>query len=202
MKNFEPQSFDTPRVVDVVSAWGAIPSILKDLIEQFKIKTSSALEFGVERGYSLSALANYFTKVTGVDKFFDKEGFRLEDVRKLMKEFKNIRLVKSSFEDFILKDKKTYDLIHIDIFHSYESTFQCGDWSCAHADCVIFHDTISYPNIMRAVTDLATKNNFTFYNYPHDKGLGILIKNKLDRFDFSPLANVLLVCDPKDIRVK
>jgi hypothetical protein len=202
MKNYEPQSFDTPKVVDVVSAWGNIPRILGDMIEQFKIKTDSALEFGVERGYSISALSCYFKKVTGVDKFYDKEGFTFEDVRKTLREYKNIRLIKSSFEDYIQKDKKTYDLIHIDIFHSYESTFECGDWSCAHASCIIFHDTISYPEVMRAVGNLAIKNNFLFYNYPHDKGLGILIKHKTDTFDFTPLADKLLVCKVEDIRVK
>lgn len=51
------------------SAWGDIPTILLDIIERFDIKRDKALEFGVEFGYSTSAIANYFDKVVGVDTF-------------------------------------------------------------------------------------------------------------------------------------
>ena len=67
--NYEPNKRETPRLANVGSAWGNIPTILKDIIERFDIKTESAIEFGVEYGYSTSALSNYFENVTGVDIF-------------------------------------------------------------------------------------------------------------------------------------
>ena len=66
-------------------------------------------------------------------------------------------------------------MIHIDIIHKYNETYGCGDWALQHAPCVLFHDTLM-PEVMSAVSDLAIKHGFTFYNYPSGGGLGILIK--------------------------
>ena len=67
--NYVPKIRDTPKLVNVINAWGDIPTIIKDIIVTFNINPQTALEFGVEYGYSTSALANYFTKVIGVDTF-------------------------------------------------------------------------------------------------------------------------------------
>ena len=61
---FTPQTREWPKMATQhPSAWGNIPTIFKDLIERSGIKTEKAIEFGVEFGYSTSALANYFNIV-------------------------------------------------------------------------------------------------------------------------------------------
>ena len=69
-----------------------------------------------------------------------------------------------------------YNLAHVDIVHTYEDTFNCGDWCLEHSDVVIFHDTLSFPEVFRACQDLSIKHNLTFYNYEASHGLGILVK--------------------------
>ena len=183
MIEYSPQILDSPTVIGVVSAWGNIPTILKDIITRFNIKTDIALEFGVEEGYSTTALAYYFKKVIGVDTFrndcWDNSLERASQylrVVELLRDFTNIVLVESRFEDYIKTDNTRYDLIHIDIIHDYRSTFECGEWAVQHSDCVIFHDTESFVAVKQAVTSLSEKYNFEFYNYPYDNGLGILVK--------------------------
>jgi predicted O-methyltransferase YrrM len=176
MIEYKPKIYDNPKVINLVSAWGKIPTILKDIIINFNLKTESALEFGVERGYSTTAIAYYFKHVIGVDPFHRREGFTFIDVKELLKDYKNIELFEAKFEDFILNENRKFDLIHIDIIHEYNPTFNCGEWALQHSNCVIFHDTMSFTAVMRAVVDLSVKYNFEFYNYPCDNGLGILIK--------------------------
>jgi hypothetical protein len=69
-------------------------------------------------------------------------------------------------------------LIHIDIIHSYRCTYDCGEWAMRHADCVIFHDVVSFPEVHQAVEDLALKYGFVNYIYPYNNGLGISVKIK------------------------
>ena len=100
-----PKVRDTPSVVKVVSAWCDIPTILKDIIVTFNINPQTALEFGVEYGYSTSALANYFTKVIGVDTFMGdihsntKRNHYKVTKRTLKNRYKNIQLIQSSYQD-------------------------------------------------------------------------------------------------------
>jgi hypothetical protein len=56
-----------PKLIDVPSAWKGLESILLDLIERFRIPRNTALEFGVDYGYSTVALSNYFSRVIAVD---------------------------------------------------------------------------------------------------------------------------------------
>ena len=58
-------------------------------------------------------------------------------------------------------------------------TFECGEWAIKHSKCVIFHDTLSFREIMRVCEDLSIKHNLEFYNYGESHGLGILINNSL-----------------------
>ena len=163
------------------SAWGDIPTILVDIIERFKINPKTALEFGTEYGYSTSALANYFESVTGVDVYVGdtQTGIKkdhYEYTKKCLSKWENINLIKSDYRDFIKTNNDHYDLIHIDILHTYDATFGCGDWALMHSDIVIFHDTESFPIIKQVCKDLSTKHNFEFYNYVPSHGLGILVK--------------------------
>lgn len=89
--------------------------------------------------------------------------------------FKNIQLVRSDYRDWIMRDDTAYDLIHVDIVHTYIDTFNCGLWSVEHAKCVLFHDTLSFPTVKQAVTDIARKTDRRFYNFGESHGLGILV---------------------------
>ncbi len=184
MIEYVPKVRDTPKLVKVISAWGDIPTILKDIITTFNVNPQIALEFGVEYGYSTSALANYFTKVIGVDTFTgDIHSYIKRDHSKMtlfvLKDYTNIELVKSNYQDFIKNNNNIYDLIHIDIVHTYNETYECGEWAVNHSKVVIFHDTISFDEVKKVCYDLSTKYGLEFYNYPDSHGLGILINNSI-----------------------
>jgi cephalosporin hydroxylase len=194
MKTYIPQTKDYPKLASLYpSAWGDIPTIIKDIIDRFNIKPNSAIEFGVEYGYSTSTFANYFNNVTGVDIFTGDihAGFKgdiYESTKTNLKEFQNINLIKQDYKDFIIEnDSNYYDLSHIDIIHTYEDTYRCGEWCVKHSDVILFHDTMSFPEVYKVCVDLATKYNLDFFNYENSYGLGILahkkkiiIPNKID----------------------
>jgi len=180
--NYIPSKIILPeRLIQSKSqAWVGLERILLDIIEYSRIRQNSALEFGVEFGYSTSALANYFKTVTGVDIFTgDVHAGHYGDIFDLtkhnLKEFENIELIKSDYKDYIKNNENRFDLIHVDIIHTYEDTYTCGLWSAQHSDCTIFHDTQSFPNVKKAVADIAKKTNKKFYNYRKCNGLGIVI---------------------------
>lgn len=180
--NYLPEKFYTPpRLIQSKSkAWVGLEKIILDIIEFSDIKTDSALEFGVEFGYSTSALANYFRSVTGVDIFTGDHhaghhGDILETTRNSLSEFKNITLVRADYKDFIKENFSYFDLIHVDIIHTYEDTFNCGLWSAQHSKCTIFHDTESFPEVKKAVAAIARITKKKFYNYRKCNGLGILV---------------------------
>lgn len=175
MLEYIPEILDDPKIVDYYSAWGNIPTILKDIILRFNIRQNIALEFGVGGGYSTSALANYFEKVIGIDHFIWEPG-GIEKVKETLKDYNNIFLYQNRWEEFILLNDNNYDLIHIDIEHNFADTFNCGEWSVCHSDCVIFHDTESFYEVKKACEALSKKYDLKFYNYQHDCGLGILVK--------------------------
>ena len=169
-----------PRVLPVATAWKGIESILGDLIERFHVGSSRCLEFGVEFGYSTAALSCFFRKVTGVDLFIgDKHTVNRNDIyaetSESLSQFPNIQLVRSDYRDWIARDKNNYDLIHVDIVHTYRDTFTCGLWSARHAPCVLFHDTVSFPAVRRAVSAVARLTGKSFYNFEESNGLGILV---------------------------
>lgn len=179
IKNYKPSKFGNPKKLPIISAWAGLEAIIPDIIQTFKIAPGRALEFGVEYGYSTYALAQYFDKVIGVDTFQGDEHagvheIDMEAIQSVMPP--NVLLIKSNYKDY--QDDEKYDMIHIDIVHTYKDTFECGDWSMKHSDLVIFHDTQSFPEVKRAVEDLATKYGAEFYNYPFFNGLGILCKSQ------------------------
>jgi hypothetical protein len=169
-----------PRVLPVKTAWKGIESILADLIRQFNVGRQRCLEFGVEFGYSTAALSCFFDEVTGVDLFTgDKHTVNRSDIfaetSARLSGFPNVHLVRSDYCDWIAHDQGDYDLIHVDIVHTYKDTFTCGLWSVRHAPCVLFHDTVSFPAVKRAVAAVARSTGRTFYNFEESNGLGILV---------------------------
>lgn len=180
--DYVPSNRDTPKLIEnIPTAWGDIPTILKSVIEEFKIGNRKAIEFGVQYGYSTSALANYFEEVVGIDTFIGDIHAGIEDnfferTKNNLKDYSNITLIESSYQDYISNRVEQCDLIHIDIVHTYEDTYACGEWAVNNANAVIFHDTESFPDVRKACLHLAEKYNLKFYNYRPSHGLGILIK--------------------------
>ncbi|MBL7858078.1 MAG: class I SAM-dependent methyltransferase [Cyclobacteriaceae bacterium] len=179
--NYKPTKLVTPtRLIQSRSqAWVGLEKILFDIIEFSGIKTNSAVEFGVEFGYSTAALANFFKQVTGVDIFTGDEhaghyGDIYAETSNNLKDFPNITLIKADYKDYITSANDTFDLVHVDIIHTYDDTYACGLWGAQHSSCTIFHDTQSYPDVKRAVADIAKKTNKKFYNYRKCNGLGIV----------------------------
>lgn len=168
------------RRLDTVSAWAGIEDILLDIIERFNLKTDRALEFGVEFGFSSAALSSYFDQVTGVDTF---EGDRhtktirdfFAETRQRLAPFQNIQLIRSNYQDFVQTDHGFFDLIHVDIIHTFADTYACGMWSAQHSTCTIFHDTESFSAVKQAVREIARDTGKTFYNFKECHGLGILV---------------------------
>jgi hypothetical protein len=168
------------RVLQVGSAWKGIESILSDLIEKFEVKTDRCLEFGVDYGYSTVALSSFFDNVVGVDTFVgDKHMGSIRDIyadtRDRLSSFKNIELKRNDYRDWILNDQSTYDLIQVDIIHTYSDTYTCGRWSAHRSKCVIFHDTQSFPAVKAAVTAIARETGKSFHEFKESNGLGILV---------------------------
>jgi len=184
MREYIPIKREEVKTVNVESGWGDIHTILLDIIERFGIKRGKALEFGVEWGYSTSAISNYFDQVIGVDTFLgDRHSGYKEDhyqkSKELLKDYSNIELIQSSYEDFIANDNDKYDLIHIDIIHDYKPILECSEWAVQRAPIVLIHDTGIFPEEIKVCYELRNKYDLEFWNYPHSNGLGILFNPKL-----------------------
>lgn len=168
------------RMLEIDSAWKGIESTLADIIGRFNIGTDRCLEFGVEHGYSTVALSSFFNSVIGVDTFVGDQHTQnyndiYNDTVKRLSPFPNIQLVRSDFRDWIKDDDSSYNLIHVDIVHTYAATFSCGLWSAIHSQCAIFHDTESFPAVKRAVAEISRRTGKVFYNFQECYGLGILV---------------------------
>jgi len=168
------------KTIQTTTAWKGLELIIEDILDQFNIDRGSCIEFGVEFGFSAVVFSNYFKKVTGVDIFIGDEhttfkGDHYDITKKSLTEFENIKLFRSDYKDWIKKDNNQYDFAHVDIIHNYKETYECGLWAVKHSQCCIFHDTESYPEVRRAVFDIAKKTGKKAYNYPYHYGLGIIV---------------------------
>ncbi|KAA6441317.1 class I SAM-dependent methyltransferase [Dyadobacter flavalbus] len=181
---YKPVKLSKPKkMLEIVSAWKGLEMIIADIIERFGLKNESCIEFGVEFGYSAVVFSNYFKSVTGVDTFegdihTENKAEHFQETSNRLAEYQNIVLVKSDYRDWIKRDNKRYDLAHVDIVHNYKETFECGLWAAQHSSCTIFHDTESFPEVRRAVKDIAAETGQKLYNYPYHYGLGILVDKK------------------------
>ena len=180
--NYVPKKIIVPKklIQSKSQAWVGLEKIIVDIIEFTRIEKNTALEFGVEFGYSTAVFANYFKKVTGVDIFTgDEHAGHHGDIYEMTKfnlaDFENIELIKSDYRDYIKSEDHFFDLIHVDIIHTYEDTYACGLWSAQHSKCTLFHDTQSFSDVKKAVADIAYKTGKKFYNYRECNGLGIIV---------------------------
>jgi len=191
MINYVPTIFDDPKCVQVTSAWEPMRPVIKDIIKRFKLGKRSALEFGVERGYSTTVLANYFSRVLGVDPFNwtfgDGADRGFDAVKKLIAEWQNILLIQALANEFTrCFPYDQFDLIHIDIgyeTHCYETTMPAAEWAVRHSKCVLLHDIFSFPEIDQVCKELAAIHDLDYYGYSEPIGaagvvcgLGILIR--------------------------
>lgn len=176
-----PNRLEAPtRKLEIRSAWTGIENILSELIERFNINTDVCLEFGVEYGFSTVALSSYFNHVIGVDTFLgDKHTQNVHDIYQetvsRLSPFQNIELVRSDYRQFIQREQGYFGLIHVDIVHTFADTFACGLWSAQHSQCTIFHDTESFPQVKRAVSEIVRVTGKEFFNFRECNGLGILV---------------------------
>ena len=179
---YKPKVYRKPdKMIEVVSAWAGLELVIEDILDTFNIGRDNCIEFGVEFGYSSVVFSNYFKKVTGVDTFqgdqhTDNKEPHFEKTSKALSKFANIELIQSDYKDWIKKDQRSYDFAHVDIVHNYTETFECGIWAAAHSHCTIFHDTDSFPDVRKAVIDIAKKLGKRAFNYPKHYGLGIIVE--------------------------
>jgi len=170
------------KVYSCPSAWLGLERYIAEIMHDFKIQNNIALEFGVDRGYSTSVFSNFFKRVIGVDTFEsdkhanNKMNNLYEQTKNNLQHFPNVELIKDNFYNFIKKNNNHYNLIHVDIVHEYQPTFDCAEWSLLHSDIVLLHDTESFPVVKQVCIDLSGKHNASFYNIREHFGLGILIK--------------------------
>jgi len=170
------------KLLEVDSAWKGLELYLPSILESFQVKPNCALEFGVDTGYSTFILSQLFGKVTGVDTFTSdvhtghNQGEQFYQVIKDRFKNTNVAIVRMDFHDFIKNCDCKYDLIHIDIVHTYKETFDCAEWAIRHSNVVILHDTCSYPEINKVCEDLSVKYGTGFYNIQEYYGLGIVFR--------------------------
>lgn len=181
IETYVPQKKKKPdTILPMVTAWEGLEMIIEDILDRFDIKRNRCIEFGVEFGYSSVVFSNFFKEVIGVDIFIgdehtDHKGDHYEKTKASLSQFKNIALIKSDYKDWIVEDTGQYDFSHVDIVHNYKETYECGLWAAQHSTCTVFHDTESFPEVRRAVIDIAKATNKKVYNYPYHNGLGIIV---------------------------
>lgn len=181
IQTYRPKKFTKPeKMIPVVTAWAGLEEIIEDILDQHAIGRDRCIEFGVEFGYSSVVFSNYFKEVVGVDIFIgdehtDFQGDHYEETKNRLAAFENISLHKFDYKDWIKKDTSQYDFSHVDIVHNYAETYECGLWAAQHSTCTVFHDTESFPEVRRAVIDIAKATGKEVYNYPHCNGLGIIV---------------------------
>ena len=164
------------------SGWAGIERIMPALVQRFCDYQDLALEFGCEYTHSTNVLAQLFHRVTAVDWFKgDIHSGEREDYYDIaaanVAHRKNVTLVRSSYQDWLaqVSEDARYDLIHVDVVHTYEATYDIGKWATDHASVIIFHDVVAWPEVAPAVEQIAKETGKKFYVYKPCNGLGILV---------------------------
>ena len=181
MEIYYPIKKEMPeKILKVPSGWSGLELIIKDILDRFEIGGEKCIEFGVEYGFSSVVFSNFFKQVKGIDIFIGDKHSRFkkdhyEETKKSVVQYKNIELYQSDYRDWIIKDNDLYDFAHVDIVHSYKETYECGLWAVNHSKCCVFHDTEHFPEVRKAVFEIANHTGKKLYNYPFHYGLGIIV---------------------------
>ena len=185
MIEYIPEKIETPARVlsDVPSGWKGLETVIGDVVARFCKEHQVALEIGVETGFSIVALSNYFDRVLGVDHFMGDEHAgltpdgvdRYAETLARLKPYPNISLFKMDAFEFIAQHKAQYDLIHIDAKHDFYSTYVLSYWACQHSPVVIGHDITYFADVRPAMERAAKDFGRTAYSISPFNGLGILV---------------------------
>ena len=173
-------------LLKVPTGWKGLETFMVPIMERYNVKNDLALEFGVDSGYSCHVLSQLFNKVIGVDTFQGDihighqqgDGFYKQTKERLNSP--NIELVRENYRDYIKTDNRIYDLIHVDIVHLYDETYECAEWSILHSRVVILHDISTFFDVYRVCKALEEKHGIIFNDSIKSyNGLGILYNPKL-----------------------
>jgi len=186
---YYPRSFVRPaRLLDVPSAWVGVENALACIFADFRrTYTGLAVEIGTDYGYSAAALSNFFDHVTTVDFFRSEQGDsqtgyrdpdQFERVTGLLADFP-VTVVCADFRDWIRDDYPKVDCVHADLVHDYQPTYEALRWAVDHTDLVLAHDSRAFPEVMRALKDVAVESGCLLYEWPERWGLGILSRGGL-----------------------
>jgi hypothetical protein len=117
----------TPQTLNVEIRWKGHELIVRDIVDRFRLKTESYLEFDVEFGHSSVALPCFFDRAVGADTLEgDIHSFRTDhydEIKSDLKRIDNIQVVKMDYREWKQRDENRYDMIHADIVHAYNDTF-------------------------------------------------------------------------------
>ncbi|MBE9464065.1 hypothetical protein ACFP1I_07285 [Dyadobacter subterraneus] len=165
---------------DVSSSWKGLELIIEDILDGFDLERTSCIEFGVGSGFSTAAFSNYFEQVTGIyifvnKSFPDKEQEYFDETKSTLAAYKNIKLFRSDYREWIKTDQSRYNFAHIDGLKHYDETYECGLWTARHSDCTVFHNTESLTEVRQAAIDIALETGQSLFSYPLLNGLGILV---------------------------
>jgi len=175
------------KLIDVPSAWKGLEGFVGALLIARQIPRDTFLEFGVEYGYSIAAISNWFESCIGVDTFLGDamsghKRYHLGETEKNLRDFKNITLLPMPYQDFIATEKPTagvpglWDFVHVDISHDYKSTHELGSWAVNNATATIFHDVTTFPQVRAACEDIAHDYGLEFETLtPEHNGLGLIM---------------------------
>jgi hypothetical protein len=166
--------YNCVREVDVTSAWHpysawqGLENRVQDILELVH-PINRIVEIGVEYGYSLFSLSSAVpsAEVIGVDPY---DTLTTEECRSLkvlgsqaiigsseakawvtahLQEFPNARLLTMTGEDALGAVQGPIDILHIDAIHTFdavEKDFRLWEPKLRRGGCVLFHDTVSFPN--------------------------------------------------------
>lgn len=185
---YVPRRLVTPaRLSDAPTAWHPCESILEDLFERFGVdRSGTALELGVDWSFSTVALSNYFSHLIAVDMFTggdEHAGWRGDDqyptVSGQLREIPNVTLVRMDCREWMKVSSRTYSFVHCDLVHTYDLTKEVGLWAVKCCPLVGFHDTISHPDVRRAVSEICDATGKKFYEFQVEQGLGIVTDREI-----------------------
>ncbi|TCP68372.1 class I SAM-dependent methyltransferase [Baia soyae] len=187
-------------VQQIPTAWRGHESFAMWLVQ--RLQPQVIVDLGVDSGFSTFSLATpKIGTVYGVDHFEGDghAGYRntydfvvsIKDLLKNNYGIDNIQLIKGDFLEVSKTWTQPIDILHLDGFHSYDSTKADFLHWLPHLQengVMLMHDVISFPSV-KQVYDEA--NLYRCY-FSHSAGLGVLSRNKEIMEEIANLYNLTL----------